>query len=120
MNWLTKLNTKVVGSYYEIQAARYLQQQGLHLIMKNFHCRYGEIDLIMRDQQTLVFVEVKYRKSAAFGGATSALTQQKLKKIELTANYYLQKQNLNSNLIAYRIDLIAIENTTIRWLQAVS
>ena len=120
MNWLNKLNTKVVGGYYESRAARYLQQQGLRLITKNFHCRYGEIDLVMRDQQTLVFVEVKYRKTTAFGGAISALTPQKLKKIELTVNYYLQKQNLNLNLVAYRIDLIAIENSTIRWLKAVS
>ena len=66
---LSQITRKAVGLHYERQAEKYLQQQGLNLILRNYQCKVGEIDLIMRDQKTLVFVEVRYRRSNHYGGA---------------------------------------------------
>jgi putative endonuclease len=79
-----------LGSEAEKLAAQFLQQQGLTLISSNFHCRYGEIDLIMRDAKTLVFVEVRLRSHEAFGGAASSITLAKQQKLIRTAEYYMQ------------------------------
>ena len=58
-------NTRSTGSCYERKAADYLKQQGLFILRYNYRCRFGEIDLIARDGEYLVFVEVKYRKDVA-------------------------------------------------------
>ena len=65
--------SKSTGQFYEQQALVFLQQQGLQLVQQNYSCRFGEIDLVMREQQTLVFVEVKFRRSNQFGGAAACL-----------------------------------------------
>ncbi len=77
------------GKDAEARAARYLETQGLTIIERNYHCRYGEIDLIARDGATLVFVEVRARSSSAFGGAGASITATKRKKLTSTALHYL-------------------------------
>ena len=101
--------TTNIGRCSEEVAAEYLTQQGLKLVCQNFHSKRGEIDLVMKDGTTLVFVEVKYRKSQAFGGAISAISTGKQKKIQLCASFYLQKASLNEYNTAYRFDIVAIE-----------
>lgn len=117
--WIDKVLPRLIGDKHERLAERYLKRQGLSLVSRNYLARCGEIDLIMKQQDVLVFVEVRYRKNATFGGAVSSVTPSKLKKIKKTALYYLQQQNLNSNLTSYRIDLIAIEDKTVHWLKAI-
>lgn len=95
------------GQYFELLALAYLQQQGLRLVQQNFLCKVGEIDLIMQHDKQLVFVEVKYRASNAFGGAAAAVTVAKQKKLIRTAKWYLQQHNLSN--MACRFDVIAIE-----------
>ncbi|CAG0974894.1 hypothetical protein MTYP_01438 [Methylophilaceae bacterium] len=80
-----------LGSEAEQAAAIFLQQKGLKLLTSNYHCRYGEIDLIMRDGKTLVFVEVRLRSNHAFGGAGMSITGPKQQKIIRTAEHYLQQ-----------------------------
>lgn len=63
----------------------------MQLISQNYYCRYGEIDLIMSDQETLVFVEVRYRKHKDFGGAVASITRGKQSKLIKTAKHYLAK-----------------------------
>jgi len=108
-----------IGQQAEQWANHYLQQQGLTLITKNYACRRGEIDLIMQDQQTLVFVEVRYRKSSAFGSALESVNTKKQQKLIFTAEHYLQQQN--TAFSSYRFDVIAITHEqnkpTIVWLQ---
>ena len=77
------------GSEAENLATHYLQQQHLALVTRNYRCRYGEIDLIMRDQSVLVFIEVKMRTHHSFGGAIQSITKLKQQKLLLTANHYL-------------------------------
>ena len=77
------------GRNAEDAAAIFLQQQGLTLVERNYQCRYGEIDLIAHDGDTLVFVEVRMRASNAFGGAAASITAAKREKLLRTARHYL-------------------------------
>jgi putative endonuclease len=86
-----KLSTNNAGLAAEKLAATFLQNHGLTLVTQNYHCRYGEIDLVMRDKQILVFVEVRMRSSATFGGAAASITPQKQQKLIATAHHYLQQ-----------------------------
>lgn len=83
---------RAFGRTQEANAVRYLRAQGLTLLCSNFHSRYGEIDLVMADGDTLVFVEVRFRRSELYGGALATVTQPKQRKIRLTAAHYLQSR----------------------------
>ena len=107
--------SKNTGQFYEQQALVYLQQQGLQLVQQNYSCRFGEIDLVMRQQQILVFVEVKFRRNNHFGGAAAAVTQSKQQKLSRTAQYYLQTAGQQH----CRFDVVAIteQPAEIRWIK---
>ena len=113
--WKARLN----GARGERQASRYLCDQGLTLVEKNFHCKWGEIDLIFKQQSQLIFVEVKSRENAEFGHAAEYFTEGKRKKFHKSVMTYLAKHNLNPELTDFRIDLIAITGNNICWLKAV-
>ena len=100
-------NTRDKGAFYEKYAEQFLKKQGLRSVSRNYHCRYGEIDLIMREQSTWVFVEVKYRKSNVFGGALSALSHSKIQKLKRSISHNLENKKLQN--VPIRIDFIAIE-----------
>ncbi len=102
-----------LGADAEQVAAIYLQQQGLVLIASNYTCRSGEIDLIMRDGKTLVFVEVRMRSNTDFGGAGKSITLSKQKKLTRTAEHYLQ-QHGNS---ACRFDVVLMERPSLESIE---
>jgi putative endonuclease len=77
------------GAQAEQLAAQYLQQQGLKLIVQNYRSRFGEIDLIMQDGTTLVFIEVRLRSNDGFGGAAASIDTRKQQRIVRTAQQYL-------------------------------
>jgi putative endonuclease len=79
-----------LGNQAEKVALSYLEQQGLTLIKKNYQTRLGEIDLIMQDGKSIVFVEVRLRKNNIFGGASESITQAKQRKIAKVAEQFLQ------------------------------
>lgn len=86
------------GSEAENLAAHYLQQQHLFLIARNYRCRYGEIDLIMRDQSMLVFIEVKMRTHHSFGGAIQSITKLKQQKTPINCKSLFSDSKNNSTL----------------------
>lgn len=94
------------GQIAENKAAKYLIKQGLIMIQRNFHCRYGEIDLIMQDQETLVFVEVRFRHNSNYGGSAESITFSKQTKLIKTAQNYLMKNKLGD--VACRFDVIGL------------
>ncbi len=96
------------GKIAEDAALKYLNQKGLQLISRNFRCRYGEIDLIMTQDNILVFVEVRYRKQNSHGSAAESVTNQKQRKLSITAQHYLQRYSSTPNC---RFDVIAISQT---------
>jgi putative endonuclease len=102
------------GQLAEQQARRYLASQGLQFICSNFRCSRGEIDLIMRDSQTLVIVEVRYRKSTLYGNPLETVTPRKQSRIIAAARYYLAKYPSNQ---AVRFDVVAISGTDLNWVR---
>ena len=121
MPWTNKPSTRNTGEVTELLAANYLVQQGLVIQKKNLYSRMGEIDVIMKDDETLVFIEVKYRSSTNFGGAISAVSVKKQQKIKQTAAFYLQQCGLNEYNTPCRFDVIALQgnisNPEITWLK---
>ena len=113
------------GRDAEQLAAEWLQQRGLKLIECNYHAPCGEIDLVMRDNTGWVFVEVRYRNSNRFGGASSSLTASKLRRLRSTAEHYLQHRKQTAS--AARIDALLIDgpavndaSTQINWIKNIS
>jgi putative endonuclease len=86
-------------------------------VTQNYHCRFGEIDLIMTEAKTLVFVEVKLRSNNQFGGAAASITPQKQKNIILTAQHYLQRHVKNQIQTACRFDAILMDKTNINGIE---
>lgn len=97
---------RLSGKDAESLACRYLEARGLVLIRRNYRSHRGEIDLIMRDSQDLVFIEVKYRHSNLFGGPEEAITAVKEQRLKITAARYLQETRC-PNAMA-RFDAVAM------------
>ncbi len=95
-----------IGSKAEQFATNYLVKQGLTVLQTNYHCRRGEIDLIMQHQMFLVFVEVRYRKSNRYGSALESITPNKQRKVGLAAKHFINKHGLHNQLC--RFDVVAI------------
>ena len=122
MSWFKELwhNSREKGQYYELEAQKYLVTQGLTPIERNYYCPYGELDVIMKEGDTLVFIEVKFRKNNARGGANYALSPQKQARLKRSIYHYLAAKNLTNQ--ALRIDYVAITgeaSPNINWLKNV-
>ncbi|MGB0132892.1 YraN family protein [Dokdonella sp.] len=106
------------GKYFEDLALAHAQRSGLNLITRNFNCRYGELDLVMRDREIVVFLEVRYRRSQSHGGALDSVSASKRERLTRTASLFLQA-NPDLGRHACRFDVIAISGTqdspTINW-----
>ena len=100
------IQTGILGNRAEKLANKYLRKRGLKSLTQNFHCRFGEIDLIMEDQDYLVFVEVRYRKNQNFGGAIESVDRFKQAKLRRTAESYLLKSNKHD--YPCRFDILCI------------
>ncbi len=103
------------GEQAEQRACDYLQSRGVHLVDRNVHCRFGEIDLIMQQGEQLLFVEVKYRRRSGFGGAAAAVTASKQRKLRQTAQWYLQQKHWGER--PCRFDVVAIDGEQFTWIQ---
>lgn len=101
-------NRRQTGARYEELAAEYLENQGLFILEKNYRCRQGEIDLIARDDEYLVFVEVKYRRGEEKGISLEAVDGRKQKRICKAARYYLACSVGNMD-ISCRFDVVGID-----------
>jgi putative endonuclease len=102
------MNESEKGASYERLALNYLRRHGLQLVERNFRCRLGEVDLILRDKTCLVFVEVRYRASNRFASATLSVDGRKQAKIARTAAIYLSQHPGLSNCTV-RFDVVAFD-----------
>lgn len=107
------------GQFYEAAAEKHLISCGFSLIERNFHSKGGEIDLIMRDGPTIVFVEVRYRSQQTFGHAAETVTRSKIQKLIKTANVWLIKNGLSVYSTDFRFDLVAIHQhgKQVEWIK---
>jgi putative endonuclease len=102
------------GQAAEQAALEYLSRAGLTLVARNWRCRQGEIDLIMRDGDTLVFVEVRQRSSPGFGGAAASIGQAKQQRLLRSAQHYLQTL---PSVPPCRFDAICFDGERRSWLK---
>lgn len=98
-----------------------MRAQGLELLQRNFHSRFGEIDLIMKDAHVIVFIEVKYRTNQHHGSGAEAVTFHKQNRISRTAAWYLAKNPRKAECVC-RFDVISIDpakqGTGINWIKS--
>ncbi len=103
------------GQQAEARAAAHLGRNGLKLIAQNYRCRAGEIDLILKEGSTLVFVEVRMRANQAFGGAAESITAAKRARVLRAARHYLAQGREAPNC---RFDVVLLEGEQeIRWIK---
>ncbi|MBQ4284708.1 MAG: YraN family protein [Lachnospira sp.] len=102
------MNKRKVGEQWEIHATEYLKNKGYDIIEHNYRCRMGEIDIIAKEQEQLVFVEVKYRSGRTLGYSLEAITPAKQNTLCKVAAYYLTTVYKSQN-IACRFDVIGFD-----------
>ena len=113
---------QAAGVAAEQQALNYLLAQGLELLARNWRCKRGELDLVMLDRDTVVFVEVRYRLHAGFGGALGSIDARKQEKLTLAAQHFLMDEPRWANHPC-RFDVIALQGSghsgqPLDWLQS--
>lgn len=115
-NFLGRRGSKRVGAEFEALALDFLRRQRLRLLARNVTCRGGEIDLVMRDRDgALVFVEVRARAGARYGGAAASIGEHKRRRILLAARYFLAK--CGGDASPCRFDAVVFEGRRLVWLR---
>ncbi len=109
-------NKRVLGTRYELLAIAYLKDKHYTILEHSYRCRFGEIDIIAKQGEYIIFVEVKYRKKEDFGYPREAVNYRKKQHILRTAMYYL-KTKIGYE-VASRFDVIEILENTITHLEA--
>ncbi|MBN6044703.1 YraN family protein [Citrobacter sp. ku-bf4] len=112
-----QLTSKQSGDAWETTARRWLERKGLYFIAANVRERGGEIDLIMRDGKTTVFIEVRYRRSSAFGGAAASVTRNKQRKLLQAARLWLARHNGSFDTVDCRFDVLAFTGNDVEWFR---
>lgn len=108
---LTKISKAAAkGAVAESMARKFLEKQGLSFVEKNFRLKQGELDIIMMDSGTLVFVEVRYRGSSKYGTPAETVTRHKQKKLLYAAASYLQMKGLTDRYPC-RFDVVSVTET---------
>lgn len=104
-----KKENYITGRKGESIASNFLMENGFSLLEKNFRTRFGEIDLIMTDKNTLVFVEVKLKRGADFGSPEEMIDKRKVHQIRITAEMFLLKnKDIKEKFGSFRIDAVCI------------
>lgn len=113
------ISTHSTGQAGEERAAAFLISQGFAVLERGFrYGRYGEIDIIAAKDTTLIFVEVKNRKSDRFGGSRNAVSEKKLTRLRNTARHYLQTHPMaEKKYTLMRFDLIAFDEGELQWIE---
>lgn len=104
------------GDDAEDRALKHLRNARLKLIDRNFRSRYGEIDLIMSEKDTLVFIEVRYRKNSEHGSPLESVNYRKQERIRTTAQFFLQKNQIGESR-PMRFDVVGILPNEITWVK---
>ena len=112
-----RTSRQVTGNAGEDQALSALESAGLTLVARNVGSKLGEIDLIMIEAQTVVFVEVRVRRSSAFGGAAASVTPAKQQRLQRQAQVWLKRQYGDRRWPACRFDVFAIEAGQPNWIR---
>ncbi|HBQ03440.1 MAG: YraN family protein [Alteromonadaceae bacterium] len=108
------------GIYWEQRAVELVTASGGQVLARNFHCRFGEIDLIVIDKYTLAFIEVRYRRHCSFGAAAESVSLRKQNKVIRAASIFLIDNDCH-NTRRCRFDIIAFDgarrSARVKWLK---
>ena len=107
------MNNRITGTQEEIVAAKYLEEQGYCILQKNYRNRFGEIDLVAQDEEYIVFVEVKYRRTVQKGLPEEAVDLKKQRTISKVALHFLMMHNKGVDTPC-RFDVVAITGQEIK------
>ena len=110
------MNNRETGSVWEDKACEYLSANGITILEQNYRCRMGEIDIIGKDCDTYIFVEVKYRRTSHYGLSYEAVTPKKQHKIINVAQYYLISHNIPVNT-KLRFDVCGFDNGSLTYIK---
>ena len=110
------MNKRKTGQEQEAKAACFLKTQGYQILEQNYRCKRGEIDLVAREGQYLVFVEVKYRSTNESGLPEEAVDLRKQRQISRVAAWYLTEKGLDI-YTPCRFDVVAIDGEEIHWIR---
>lgn len=110
------MNKRTVGAETEARAANYLQEQGYVLVLQNYRCFCGEIDIVAEEDGILVFLEVKYRRTTEYGLPEQAVDSRKMSRIRKAALCFLTEHRLPPDT-AIRFDVVAMDEREIRLYQ---
>lgn len=110
------MSQRDTGAHYENLARRHLERAGLVFQAANVAFRGGEIDLIMRDEDAWVFVEVRFRRNDLFGGAAASITPRKQQRLHLAAAVWLAQRGASFATTSCRFDVVAITGNQLEWL----
>lgn len=110
------MNKRRTGTKYEDIACDFLKEQGIEILERNFRSRFGEIDIVAKEGETLLFIEVKYRSGRGSGAPEEAVTPRKMKTIRFVSLHYLMKHECSED-VPVRYDVVAIEGSEIRYIK---
>ncbi|MFV9474762.1 YraN family protein [Advenella sp. RU8] len=111
---------QTTGLQAEQQAIEYLETQGLKKVARNLSCRFGEIDAIMIDGNTLVFIEIRLRNHQQFGGAAASITPAKQKRLRASASIYLpllSHRHFGGKTPFCRFDAVCMDHGQMEWIK---
>ncbi len=108
------------GAWAESIALRYLGARGLRLLTRNYRCLAGEIDIVMKDNDTLVFIEVRYRANTDYGSPLETINHTKQMRILKTASHYLQTHRMRTGHAPCRFDVVVVTGAKLstEWIKA--
>ncbi len=109
-------NRRKLGEEQESLAVSYLEANGYEIIQRNFYCKAGEIDIIAKQEEYLVFIEIRFRSSVANGYPEESVTKRKQNRIIQSARYYMYKMRLSEDT-PVRFDVVAILGTRFRLIK---
>ncbi len=112
--------TQTTGHQSETRAAAWLERHGVRVLERNLLCRAGEIDLVVLDGETLVFVEVRYRGSSSHGGAAASVNRGKQQRLLRAARYFLPRivrRHCAGRMPACRFDVICVQDGRLDWIR---
>lgn len=109
------MNTREKGNFYEKCAVELIEKKGYNILERNYLLKGGEIDIIAKKDDTIVFLEIKHRSSDKFGVGEEAVDYNKLKRIYKTAKKYIHIKRLYD--YSFRFDVIAYNGKNVQWIE---
>lgn len=113
----SQTSAQAKGQYAEIIALQHLKKHGLRLVAQNFTIRGGELDLVMQDNDTLVFVEVRSRQKGSLVHPFESITPQKCKNIQLAAQVFIMKHHAHHFYLRFDVIGVNLHNNEVEWLK---